>query len=90
MVISSLLVETDRSHIEEVQALLNTIEGVEVHDVFNGYIVITIEAAHTTASQKIAQGILELEYVENIYLTYADFEEDEELQKLWDKQESYL
>lgn len=77
MVISSLIVETIADSLESVQAKVAATEGVEVHEVVDGYkIVITIEAETVDISHDIANSLAAITGVLGVNLVYVNFEDD--------------
>lgn len=76
MVISSLVVETTRERTQAVADILAQTEGVEVHQIVDYKIAITIEAETTDDSYAIASSFIEVEGVLGINLVYANFEDD--------------
>ena len=77
MVISSLIVETIADSVDAVAQAVAAMEGVEVHEIVDGYkIVITIEAETVDASHDIANSIVPITGVLNVNLIYVNFEDD--------------
>ena len=70
MVISSLFVETQPQATARVAEELAKLPGVEVHEVVEYKVVVTIEAGSVDESQEIANGFVTLPGV------YVNFEED--------------
>lgn len=80
MVISSLVVETFPDDTAAVAARLPQVDaGVEVHEVVDYKIVVTIEAASVDASHEIASRFIGVPGVINVNLVYANFEDDDTL-----------
>ncbi len=79
MVISSLVVETFPEHTQNIKEHLQEIEGVEVHDVIENKIAITIEAETVDRSHSIANSFVAFEGVINVNLIYANFEDDPDI-----------
>ena len=75
-VISSLVVETVPAYTDSVAAELSRLEGVEVHDVIDYKIAITIEAETVDASHAIASSMIEIKGVIGVNLIYVNFEDD--------------
>lgn len=76
MVISSLVVETMPDVTDTAAHALESIDGVEVHEIVDHKIVVTIEAPSTASSHTIASSFLNIEGVLNVNLVYANFEEE--------------
>lgn len=76
MVISSLVVETAPDYTDEVALRLPAFKGVEVHEVQDYKLVITIEAETVDASHDTASEIALVEGVLNVSLVYLNFEDD--------------
>lgn len=81
MVISSLVVETIPETTEQVAQELAQIEGVEVHEINDYKVVVTIEAETLDESHDIASTFINIMGVTGINLVYANFEDDPTLQK---------
>lgn len=75
MVISSLVVETLAERTDEVARKLAAIEGVEVHEINDYKIVVTIEADSVDASHATASSFIKIEGVVGINLVYCYFED---------------
>lgn len=83
-VISSLVVETTPGHAADVARQLATVDGVEVHEVNDANVVVTIESETVEASYAAAASFVGIEGVSGIQLVYANFEgldEDEAVQR---------
>ena len=76
MVISSLVVETAPDYTQAVSQKLIEYTGVEVHEINDYKIVITIEAETVDASHDLASEIALLTGVLNVQLVYLNFEDD--------------
>ena len=76
MVISSLLVSTVADQTEEVAAEL---PGVEVHEINDFKIVITIEANTVDDSHDVASSLAAIPGVLGVNLVYVNFEDDPSL-----------
>lgn len=81
MVISSLVVETMPQHTDEVAKELARREGVEVHEINDYKVVVTIEAKTIDESHDIASDFIGIVGVTGINLVYANFEDDPTLTK---------
>ena len=79
MVISSLVVETLPAKTDEAASALAEIEGVEVHELNESKIVVTIEAETVGASHATATSFVGVEGVLNVNLVYVNFEDDPSL-----------
>ena len=79
MVISSLVVEAAKKDVAGVVKNLNAIEGVEVHEVQDFKIVVTLEAENIHASHKTASSFSKIPGVMAVNLVYANFEDDPEV-----------
>ena len=77
MVISSLLVSTVADQTEEVAAELPKHPGVEVHEINDFKIVVTIEAPSVDSSYERASSFIEVEGVTGVHLIYCNFEDEE-------------
>lgn len=76
MVISSLVVETLPPHTQAAADALARIDGVEVHELVDTKIVVTIEADSVDDSYDVASGFIQIEGVIGVELVYANFEDD--------------
>ena len=76
MVISSLFVETQPQATARVAEELAKLPGVEVHEVVEYKVVVSIEAGSVDESQEIANGFVTLPGVIGVNLVYVNFEED--------------
>lgn len=76
MVISSLVVETLPESTADVALALADLQGVEVHEVNEYKVVVTIEADSIDDSHDIASSFLEIQGVLGINLVYANFEDE--------------
>ena len=76
MVISSLVVETNPDATEKVAQALADIAGVEVHEIVDYKLVVTIEAQTTDASHSIATSFMDVPGVITVGLVYCNFEDD--------------
>ena len=76
MVISSLVVETAPDYTQAVSKKLIEYTGVEVHEINDYKIVITIEAETVDVSHYLASEIALLTGVLNVQLVYLNFEDD--------------
>lgn len=85
VVISSLIVECLEPDTQRVAEALAALDGVEVHGQESGQVVITIERETLTQSHDLANSITNLDGVTNVNLIYANFEDDEEQQKMFQK-----
>lgn len=81
MVISSLVIETAPSTTADVAHELETRTGVEVHEINDYKVIITIEAQTVDESHAIASNFIGIEGVIGINLIYANFEDDPTLAK---------
>ena len=77
MVISSLVVETLRDCTQSAAEQLAAMDGVEVHEVNDFKIVVTIEAPSVDSSYERASGFIEVEGVTGVHLIYCNFEDEE-------------
>ena len=84
VVISSLIVECLPSDADRVADALAALEGVEVHGCEDGQVVITIERETLAESHDLANSFTQMDGVTNVNLVYANFEDDEELQGMFD------
>ncbi len=76
MVISSLVVETMPQDTAAVAAQIVQNPGVEVHEVVEYKLVVTIEAETVDDSQAIANSVITVPGVVGVNLVYANFEDD--------------
>ena len=76
VVISSLVVEARPAAVEAAAAALAQMEGVEVHEVNDYKIVVTIEAPSTGASHEISSRFIQILDVLNVNLVYVNFEDE--------------
>lgn len=79
MVISSLLVSTVADQTKEVAAELPKHPGVEVHEINDFKIVITIEANTVDDSHDVASSLATIPGVLGVSLVYVNFEDDPSL-----------
>lgn len=77
MVISSLVVETLREHTQSAAEQLADMSGVEVHEINDFKIVVTIEAPSIESSYERASGFIKIEGVTGVHLVYCNFEDEE-------------
>lgn len=75
MPISSLVVETNPDNTQEIAQSLEQLESVEVHEVKDNKVVVTIETDTVDASHKIASSFITYTGVLNVNLVYANFED---------------
>lgn len=85
MVISSLIVETIPTLTEHAAQELSCIDGVEVHEITDEKIVVTIETSTLDSSHAIASSFITLSGVTGVNLVYANFEDDPSLQGIVEK-----
>ena len=76
MVISSLVVETMPEYTQAAAEALAQLPGVEVHEIVDYKIVVTIEALTVDASYDIASSFVNHAGVTGINLVYNNFEDD--------------
>ena len=77
MVISSLVVETLRDCTQSAAEQLAAMDGVEVHEINDFKIVVTIEAPSVDSSYERASNFIEVEGVTGVHLIYCNFEDEE-------------
>ena len=77
MVISSLVVETLRDRTQSAAEQLAAMDGVEVHEINDFKIVVTIEAPSVDSSYERASSFITIEGVTGVHLVYCNFEEEE-------------
>ena len=77
MVISSLVVETLREYTQNAAEQLAAMSGVEVHEINDFKIVVTIEAPSIESSYERASSFIKIEGVTGVHLVYCNFEEEE-------------
>ena len=77
MVISSLVVETLRDRTQSAAEQLAAMDGVEVHEINDFKIVVTIEAPSVDSSDERASSFIEVEGVTGVHLIYCNFEDEE-------------
>ncbi|MEA5019503.1 MAG: chaperone NapD [Gordonibacter sp.] len=82
MVISSLVVETDPTITQQVANKLTKNAGVEVHEINEYKIVVTIEAGTLDESHHIASSFVMVPGVIGVNLVYVNFEDDPTTQKV--------
>lgn len=76
MVISSLVVECVQGYVDQVKAQLEAMDGVEVHEVHDYKLVVTIEAETVDDSHDIANSFVPLTGVIGVNLVYLNWEDD--------------
>ena len=76
MVISSLVVECVQGYVDQVKSQLETMDGVEVHEVHDYKLVVTIEAETVDDSHDIANSFVPLTGVIGVNLVYLNWEDD--------------
>lgn len=79
VVISSLVVETQAEKTQEVAAALAKIKGVEVHEIQDTKIVVTIEAPTVDTSADIAKSFIDIDGFIGMNIAYLNFEDDQSL-----------
>ena len=79
MVISSLVVECLMDQLDTVRAGLLELPGVEVHEVHDNKLVVTIEAETVDESHSIANSFAASQGVIGVNLIYLNFEEDKSI-----------
>ncbi|MDR2492527.1 MAG: chaperone NapD [Coriobacteriales bacterium] len=77
VVISSYLASIEPGRLEEVEARLACYDGVEVHGVEHGQLVVSIEAASLDATYERAVEITRLDGVTTFSLVYCNFEDEQ-------------
>lgn len=82
VVISSLIVECLPEDMDGVAGALASHEGVEVHGMEAGQVVITIERPTLDESHDLANAITQLDRVTGLSLIYANFEDDPDLNEM--------
>lgn len=82
MVISSLVVETDPSITQQVANKLINNTGVEVHEINEYKLVVTIEANTLDESHRIASSFVMVPGVIGVNLVYVNFEDDPTTRKV--------
>lgn len=80
MVISSLVVNTVADSTKDVASALNKIKGVEVHEIVDFKIVVTLESETVDTSADTANTFQEIPGVLSVNLIYVNFEDDPSLQ----------
>lgn len=77
MVVSGIYIETIPGEANKAAALLNEINGVEVHHIEDNYkIILTIEAETINKSYEIAETFKPIDGILTICLAYSNFEEE--------------
>ena len=76
MVISSLVVECVQGYVDQVKSQLEAMDGVEVHEVHDYKLVVTIEAETVDESHDIANSFVPLTGVIGVNLVYLNWEDD--------------
>ncbi len=76
MVISSLVVECVQGYVDQVKSQLEATDGVEVHEVHDYKLVVTIEAETVDDSHDIANSFVPLTGVIGVNLVYLNWEDD--------------
>ncbi len=76
MVISSLVVECVQGYVDQVKSQLEAMDGVEVHEVHDYKLVVTIEAETVDDSHDIANSFVPLTGVIGVNLVYLNWEDD--------------
>ena len=79
MVISGLVVDTFADDTDDVVASLSAREGVEVHEVVDTKVVVTLESETVDSSAAAAEAFQEISGVLSVGLAYVNFEEDPSL-----------
>ena len=77
MVISSLVVETLRDCTQSAAEQLAAMDGVEVHEINDFKIVVTIEAPSVDSSYERASSFIEVAGVPGVHLISCNFEDEE-------------
>lgn len=78
MAISSLVVNTQADKTKDVANAILHFDGVEVHEIVDTKIVITIEAENVDTSADIATQLQEMQGVLTVNLVYVNIEDEEE------------
>lgn len=76
MVISSLVVECVQGYVDQVKSQLEAMDGVEVHEVHDYKLVVTIEAETVDDSHDIANSFVPISGVIGVNLVYLNWEDD--------------
>ncbi len=76
MVISSLVVECVQGYVDQVKSQLEAMDGVEVHEVHDYKLVVTIEAETVDDSHDIANSFVPITGVIGVNLVYLNWEDD--------------
>ncbi len=76
MVISSLVVECVQGYVDQVKSQLEAMDGVEVHEVHDYKLVVTIEADTVDDSHDIANSFVPITGVIGVNLVYLNWEDD--------------
>ncbi len=79
MVISGLVVNTFADDTQEVVRALAAREGVEVHEVVDTKVVVTLESETVDSSAAAAGAFQDIPGVLSVALAYANFEDDPSL-----------
>lgn len=80
VVISSLVVNTVADSTTDVAHALSAMEGVEVHEVVESKLVVTLESETVDSSADAAARFQEVPGVLSVNLIYVNFEDDPSLQ----------
>ena len=80
MVISSLVVNTVGDSTKSVASELNKRAGVEVHEIVDYKIVVTLESETVDSSADMANNFTDIPGVLSVNLVYVNFEDDPSLQ----------
>lgn len=79
VVISSLVVNTVSDSTIEVAHALSAMQGVEVHEVVESKLVVTLESETVDSSADVAAQFQEIPGVLSVNLIYVNFEDDPSL-----------
>lgn len=79
VVISSLVVNTVSDSTTEVAHALSAVAGVEVHEVVDSKLVVTLESETVDSSADVAAKFQDLPGVLSVNLIYVNFEDDPSL-----------
>ncbi len=79
VVISSLVVNTVSDFTIEVAHALSAMQGVEVHEVVESKLVVTLESETVDSSADVAAQFQEIPGVLSVNLIYVNFEDDPSL-----------
>ena len=76
--VASFIVRTHPDHQQDVAATINAVDGLEVHGVENGKLVVTAEGEHVRDIANLTQDLQTARHVLAVAPIYHEFSNDEQ------------